>query len=221
MLHATHLAGFGGSAVAATVVYNSSQAWTGLSSNTLTWSTSLGTPSSDRVVIVGVLNNDSRSSAPSNLTVGGVTATKVGEVTNATGSIVQFWTAPVPSGTTVNVTVKINGTVDSFGLASFSATGLLSATPTSVVSSTRAPGATAITTPDRGFAVSVSMSGAATVAPTATWTNAIEQFDALRPFSQGTTFSGAINSIPGLASITCTWTATTSGGRATLTAAWA
>lgn len=203
------------------IAHQQTQSLTGLSSGTRTVSgMSIGAAAANRIVIVGILHNDSRSSGVSNLTVGGITATQRATVTNASGSILYFWTAAVPSGTTANIVFSLGGTCDSLGVSIFRATGLSSAVPTSTSSSIADPGVTNISMPIGSFAIGISMSGSASGPPTAAWTNAQEQFEQ-RPSGQNTTFSGAINQTSsGSITVSCDWSNTTSGGRATLTAAW-
>lgn len=184
---------------------------------------SIGSANSTRTVIVAVFNNDSRSTAPSSVTINGtISADQVATITNAGGAVLQFWTALVPDGTTANVAVQTNGTVDSFGVSTFYANSMLSRTPAYIKTSTAAPATNNIVIPTDGFGVTISMSGEAAGTPTATWTGMTESFDAQRSAGTSTTFSGAITNTANTTgeTVTCTWTGTTTGGRAFLSASW-
>ncbi len=204
-----------------TVAYGSSVA-DSLSGSALFSSTmTIGPANPNKIVFVGVFNNDSRSSEPTAVTVGGISATKIGVINNGSGTYIQLWTVPITTGTTATVTVQTQGTVDAFAVATYYATNV-SAVPVSLATSTAAPGTGNVIIPTPGFAIGLGMSGAASGSPTATWTNATENFDALRASGTATTYSGALTTLPdgnGI-DITCTWTNTTTGGRAFLAASF-
>lgn len=208
-----------GKSTPASVSFVQSLALTGLSSGSRSVSMSIGAAASSRVVILGVLHNDSRSSGVSNVTIGGVAATQRATQTNASGSILYFFTALVISGTTATVDYFLGGTCAALGFATFRATDLANVVPAASGSSVSDPGSVTLTVPPGGFAVAISMSGSASGPPTASWQNATEQFEQ-RPSGQNTTFSGALRQIGGSATISCDWSNSTSGGRATLAAAW-
>lgn len=219
MLMVNQLTGFGYSKQKAELFFGSVEAKAVTAGDITFSSMMIGLPDSTRNIIIAVSQNDSRSSAVTSLLIGGISATKIGEIENASGSILQCWIATVTSGSTANVVVSIPGTCNFLCVSTFYSYGLKSKTPTSVSSSISAPGSTSVTVPDNGFAISFSMSGEATGTPTATWVNAVEQYDAVR--STGTTTgSGAILKTAGPTTITCTWTTTTTGGRALLTTTW-
>ena len=84
-------------------------------------SQSIGTASSDRVVVVAV---SARSSAATTtaVTIGGVSASKIVERTS-TDTTSAIWAAAVPTGTTATIDVSWSGTVFWQGIAVWAMTG--------------------------------------------------------------------------------------------------
>lgn len=125
---------------------------TGASSYNFT-SQPIGTAQSDRYVIVGIGWSNLGPSI-SAVTIGGVSATVVATAANANGSSAMY-IALVPTGTTATVAITFSSTTNlGCGIAVWSATGLVSATPVSSGNSSASPTPSVVlTTVNGGFAI--------------------------------------------------------------------
>jgi hypothetical protein len=100
----------------------------------------IGTPSSDRVVVIAFGNFKVAGSANgdfSSVTIGGVTATKAAGTASSAQRATEIWYAVVPAGTTGNIVVSfVSGWIDSIapmvGIITGSATASVSSTQTAV-----------------------------------------------------------------------------------------
>jgi chitodextrinase len=70
----------------------------------------IGTPSSDRVVVIGVVNNNvNGDSGTIGVTIGGITATEAAFSDTSTTSSASLWYASAPTGTSATVVVTAGG----------------------------------------------------------------------------------------------------------------
>lgn len=140
-------------------------------------SQSLGDAASDRYIIVTAIARKAGAAFTlSSITIGGVSATIVRQVTNTvtnsdTAAIVI---ANVPTGTTGDVVVTWSTTVLRCAIGMWRATSLSSATEHDASTSTAADPTYAIDVPAGGFAIAAGLTAAAT---TVTWTGLTEKFD--------------------------------------------
>lgn len=88
--------------------------------NTVTFAgTSIGTALGDRYVLVAYHQRNDAGAAPTttSATIGGISATILSEFAQSTNSTVGFIIAPVPTGTTADITLNFSAaTVDSSGI---------------------------------------------------------------------------------------------------------
>ena len=116
------------------LTYQNNYAQEGNNQNPVTFSNAdFGTEASDRYIIVGyTTRNDSRTI--NSVTIGGISATiLVQQRDNNTTSGLAI--AAVPTGTSGDVVVTLNGNADAHYLGVWSATGLASATPVATATS--------------------------------------------------------------------------------------
>lgn len=145
-------------------------------------SLTIGTADPTRVVIVGLGFSKSSGSWGANpissVTIGGVSATQVGsQVLTPVGvdTVVSFYIAAVPTGTTATVAVTLAANTQRGFVSVWSATNLMSSTPTATNSATgtsSGPSAS-LTIPSLGFGLGFVMGRGASN----TWTNLTERND--------------------------------------------
>jgi hypothetical protein len=140
-------------------------------------SQSLGDAASDRYIIVSAVARKAGATFTlSSITIGGVSATIVRQVTNTVtnSNAAAIVIANVPTGTTGDVVVTWSTTVLRCAIGMWRATGLTSATEHDASTSTAADPTYAIDVPAGGFAIAAGLTAAAT---TAVWTGLTEKFD--------------------------------------------
>ena len=124
----------GGGGSGTTLTYQNNYAQEGSNQNPVTFSNAdFGTEAADRYIIVGYsTRNDSRTI--NSVTIGGISATilvQQGDGNTTTGMAI----AAVPTGTSGDVVVTLDGTADAHYLGVWAATGLASATPVATATS--------------------------------------------------------------------------------------
>lgn len=170
-------------------------------------SQNLGTASADRHIIASVTGRAVGTPTLTGVTIGGVAATSVVNQVNTTGgntSLAALFIAPVPTGTTGDVTLAFSLSFLRAGIGLWAATGLSSATAIDSSGSTANDPTYAIDIPANGFAI-----GCAYNADTATasWTGITERFDEAvegagsRHSGASDTFASAQTNL----SLTCDW----------------
>ncbi|MEN6302252.1 MAG: hypothetical protein ABFD96_05965 [Armatimonadia bacterium] len=87
---------------------------------------SLGTPSSDRLIVCGVTGFAAASQTVVSATIGGISATVI--VTRNSSFFNSIFAAPVPTGTTGDINITFSGTVQESSLGIYAVTGLSSFT---------------------------------------------------------------------------------------------
>lgn len=164
----------------------------------------IGTAAADRVVVVVVMY---QAVGPvGSCTIQGITASKFGGVANVT-SLVEFWAAAVPTGTTADITLGAGtGTNPRIGIAVYALYGTNGITPYVTASDTTSTYDAALANVTGGSVVISGILNASTT--TETWTNVTEDVDAIQTnvnYSAGSTETTVFSS-------TLTVTATPSGG---------
>lgn len=148
-----------------------------------------GTAASDRFIAVTV-SGRAVTTAPTitSVTIGGVTATIAVQANDVLGlNIAGIAIAAVPTGTSGNVVVVFSQTMTNADIATYSTSGVGSATATDFGSSTADPGTTNLDITAGGIAVAMAKQDAGL--GTCAWTNITETFDELD--ANGNNISGA------------------------------
>lgn len=98
---------------------------------------SLGAAAPDRKIILAISHYITISAAPSSVTIGGISATKlVDNTSTASLGVSSIWIAAVPTGTSATVIINSTGdTTDYIGMGVYRVTGLRSMTPVDTFSS--------------------------------------------------------------------------------------
>ena len=123
-------------------------------------SQAIGTADANRYVIVAVhLQRSNTSEIVNSLSVGGVSATLISSGTSNTAnrSLVDFWKAAVPTGTTADVVVTLSGTADRCAISVWSCIGNVQKLQSVIAAPSDASTNALLTTtqvPDNGFALS-------------------------------------------------------------------
>tara|TARA_R110002020_G_scaffold315243_1_gene530398 strand:+ start:325 stop:975 length:651 start_codon:yes stop_codon:yes gene_type:complete len=137
---------------------------------------SFGDTATDRRIFVGVygLDNSGSTITTSTVTVGGVSATKVVEVTNDTSinGVSAIWQADVPSGTSGTVVIAFSTTIIKMGYALWRVTGGVDEKDTA--SSTSSNFTLSLDVNDNGGAIGYAGNRDT---PTWTWTGLTEDFE--------------------------------------------
>lgn len=173
ILHSALLVTYGN--VPKVLSFQGFNATTTASSNTYT-NAPIGTASSDRYVIVGVIGEDSTTATISGVTCAGNAMTNIaGTTLTNSNSVTAFYILNVTSGTTATIVATFTGNKNATWIGVWTATGLTSTTPIGTATQTTDNTSTALTTTSGGFAIGIagSYGGAATY----TWTNLTERFD--------------------------------------------
>jgi len=144
-------------------------------------------PTRKVVVAVGCMPSASAVRTVSTLTVGGISATLVKQVNQASGNYpaIEIWQADVPTGTTADVIVTWNAGCIRCGIGVWAVYDAASAAD-DTGNSTASPLTNTLNIPANGVAIGYSMSGASA---THSWTNLTEKFD--ETVEGGMTHSGA------------------------------
>lgn len=140
----------------------------------------IGAAAPSRLVVVGLQAPASTSVAVSNVTIGGVSATGIYNV-SAT-SHVSMWTATIPTGTTAEVVVTMTNVAISFGIAVYALYNLESTTRASrvgtskFISSNQPPTTVDVTlaVPENGILIAIN---AVNNLQSVSWTGVIEDSD--------------------------------------------
>ncbi len=155
---------------------------------------SFGPESSDRHIIVTVVSRKSGASTTiSGITIGGVTATIVRQVTNTVTNtdVAGIAIASVPTGATGDIVVTFGATMVRCAIGVYIARNLTSITSSDNDSSTAADPTVTLDIPADGFAIGVGLTAAAS---SAAWTGLNENFDStLESF---VTYTGAMKNFP-------------------------
>lgn len=179
---------------ASVTIHNST--FDGADSTTYTFSSQpIGEKTATKVVVAGIAHHTLTSAEISSVSVGGVAATLVTNVTDGTGNIKSsLWQASVSSSSSVDVTVDLNATAIRCGLALWSLHGASSISLDTATYGTAAStsASVGIDVPDGGALIALH-DGAAT---NTTWTNVSSTGDFNQPL-EGTPFSGASKSFSG------------------------
>lgn len=178
MLIATQFVGFGAGAedvVAASIAYTD-HVEDGTDTSNYTFSTrAIGTAASNRYVVAAIGIANSSPPTISSVTIGGVSATLVTQVTG-TYERTAFYIAAVPTGTTATVVVNTSGSLRcNIGL--WALYDLSSATATDTDSSTSSTGSVNLDISAGGVAIGFSNTFTSASARTFTWSNLTENFD--------------------------------------------
>ena len=140
-------------------------------------SQNLGTAADDRHIIVGILSRKAGATTTiSSVTVGGVSATIVEQVTNTgtNSDVAGIAIAAVPTGTTGDVVVTFGAGMVRAAISLYRATGLDSATASQSLNSTASAPAVNLDIPVNGFAIGAGITAASS---TATWSGLTEDYD--------------------------------------------
>jgi len=149
----------------------------------------LGTASAERYIICSIVTRKAGTGGAINtVTIGGISATIVGQVTGTSDGnsmVTGIAIAVVPTGTTGTVVVTLNVAHLRCGIALYAATSVGTAAVSEVLTSTATDPTVTLDIPAGGFAVGVAGMGAST---SATWTGLTETYD--DPFQAFCTQSG-------------------------------
>ena len=116
----------------------------------------------------------------SSVTVGGITATSVIQISNNNGTFFQrsaIYVAVVPTGTTADIVVTWSAGQLCTGIATWAAYDLRRGVADTTATSTASTGTASISVPGGGFAILYLGSTTNAAARTYTWTNGTERFD--------------------------------------------
>lgn len=152
---------------------------------------SIGTADSARRVVAAIMFQESGNTGSSpitGVTIGGVSATRIGTVArsnNANDHICEFWVAAVPTGTTADVVITFTGSIYRWATSLFKVLGYSSVynSNTGSTSSNTAVSATINGRANGCIIACVTNNGSNTY----TWTNLTEAVDA----TYGNTYSAA------------------------------
>ncbi|HUO50275.1 MAG TPA: hypothetical protein VMU25_01795, partial [Candidatus Paceibacterota bacterium] len=173
----------GGTSATFTPIGNGTIQDLGYASRTATFSgVAIGTPSSDRIVVVGVADIN-RNCQTASVTIGGTAATEaVGDTSIGFGGDSTLWYASIPTGTSANITATCGVGGDAYGLLGIQVGTITGASPTPSATGVHLatinaadpqliPGSGTITVPANSVAVIFGSTGS-TGNNTVTWTNA-------------------------------------------------
>jgi hypothetical protein len=167
----------GGSGGPATISYRTA-ASSASDLTTYTFSSQdIGTASSARRVIVGVVLFSSAARTVSSVTVGGISATEAVAISDSFFSNhvrAALWIADVPTGATADVVLTASGACVSAGVSIWAADGLASSTASATATNQEDPLVIDLNTTAGGIVAAISIIDTAT---TATWTGLTEHFD--------------------------------------------
>lgn len=149
----------------------------------------IGTAASDRKVVVGILGRSTNPSTRtiSSVTVAGVSATQAVYVSNTIGNVSAFYVADVPTGTTGDVVVTWNDTMQNSTIGVYAMYGAASSTPHDTATDIASAYSQTLDIPAKGVGFAC---GAVQANTTATWAGLTEDADATTE-SELTTFSSA------------------------------
>lgn len=186
---------------------------TGSTTNTTTYTFSsqgIGSASANRYVIIGITSRTLSGTGGNitSLTVGGISCTINSEIANS-GNVTCIGIANVPTGTTADVVATFDETQTQCDIAIWTATDVISTTASDTLTSTAADPSGTIDVTAGGFIVAIAKDDTGTAPPAATWTELVEDFDALD--ANGNNKTGAHKEYVGASSgltIGVTWVGT-------------
>ncbi len=178
-------------------------------------SLTLGTSAADRWVIVGVVCG----SAPSGVTVGGVTATNV--VQDAGAGSASIWAANVPSGTTGSIVVTTGG--DEEMHVGYWTVNMPSGTPADTSSGANdfdtTASCTGVDIPANGFSVQCSWGSSTSDQTHSIDSSFTEQAETFVVKNGAFSHRETVSAVTGV-TVTSTWSAVSGGGSTACCASW-
>lgn len=130
---------------------------------------SFGAVGADRVLVACIAYN--AAAAISSVTIGGVSATRVGPSGAASGWPTEMWRATVPTGTSGSVVLNISSAADNSAVALVRMEYLNSATPNATDSDNASPVATSVTANAGGFVLAAAAYGKTGSTTGPAWSN--------------------------------------------------
>ena len=179
----------------------------------------IGTPASDRRIVVVAHGSVTGPPVVSSATIGGITATNALEVSDgaATNTILI---ATVPTGTTADVVITYNIQAARCGISVYRMTGASSATPFATANDITLAGdvlSTTITIPPSGAAVAEAIGGGGV---SQTWVGLTEDMDVVFESLNMSSSSLTVNSLQTNLTVSSTFS-TTPGDTVLVVASWA
>lgn len=158
MLISNQLIGFGAQVAVpqAHVLFADNDGLTGLggSSSARTFSSkNFGTAYSDRYMLVGVFTSSTSLVDFSSITIGGVSASKLGFEANGSNTKAAFWIAAVPTGTSGSLVFTPAAGIFRMGWVLWNLRGLASTTPSNTATDTSLPHSQSLSVPAGGIGV--------------------------------------------------------------------
>ena len=193
-----------------------------LSSYTFT-AASIGTPSSDRYIVVAVSTSDNGNSPAtvSSVTVGGQATTVVTQVavisSDAPRTTLLITNAPVTSGSTADIVVNLSSVEDRCGIAVWSLYGIGSTTPSATATDVGTTLSSSLTAPVGSVIIvaSTCLTGSSSAVATASgYTQDFDSSNGLNGFS-----GGAIKTTASSTTVGTVWS-TTNSKDTQVAAAW-
>lgn len=143
---------------------------------------SIGTASSDRLVVCGFTARANAARTVSSVTIAGVSATLVGTAIDAGAGadLATMWIAAVPTGTTGTISITFSAAMLRCNVGVWTITGGGSATPTSTqTDNTVSSNVLSVSSdcPANGCIIAVSENGQGSGSATATWAGVTENYD--------------------------------------------
>lgn len=136
-------------------------------------STPIGSPSTDRIVVVAATSRSSGGHSITGVTIGGVAAT---QATGSSGeeSATGIWYLSVPSGTQADIVVTTSAACYGASISVYSLTGLSSAAPHDAQSTTTSGAAPSVNVSVSSGGLLIAVAQARGTGSTATWTGATQ-----------------------------------------------
>ncbi|MEE8607220.1 MAG: hypothetical protein V3S55_06440 [Nitrospiraceae bacterium] len=212
--------GFGGSAEGVNVLFTDSSTDT-VDRTIYTFSAqALGTPASDRRIVVMVNGSVTGPPVVSSATIGGIATTNVLEVSDgaSTGTILI---ASVPTGTTGDVVITWDIQAARCAISVYRMTGASSATPSATANDTTLTGdvlSTTLTIPPSGAAIGNTKGGGGV---SVTWAGLTENNDFVMDTANISSASRNSPSGDTNLAVSTTFSTTPSGGTVLVAASWA
>lgn len=149
--------------------------------------TNLGTASVDRYIVVAVGVRHTTARTINTVTIAGITATTLVEISGVGQQSCGLYIASVPTGTSGTVAFTLSGAASRAGIGVWAITNLVSATPSSTGTSTNTTTTSAsVNIPANGIVIAANYGVGSS---SGTWTNVTEDFDNL--LTGPNCFSGA------------------------------
>ena len=183
----------------AAVLTDSATNASGLTNYSFT-STNLGTASPDRKIVVAVGVRHTTARTINTVTIAGVTATTLVELTGSGQQSCGLYIAAVPTGATGTIDVALSGAASRAGIGVWAVTGLDSTTPTFTGSTTNTTTTSTTIDVDEGGIIIAANYGVGS--SSGTWTNLTEDYDLA--LTGPNSFSGASSSFATAQTVTVT-----------------